>query len=133
MAVATVAHQEINVGSSVVIEAPAPNRRYKVVFEDDGDTGYFYALDPAKASQPIQDAVQIYNVKNVTDRQHPSVVEIVWSSDNLKAELLINKQPHAVFDFSSKQGYCLSGFPSSHGEWSKPGHAWSSQATALIK
>jgi hypothetical protein len=133
MAVATVAHQEINVGSSVVIEAPAPNRRYKVVFEDDGETGYFYAVDPVKASQPIQDAVQIYDVKSVDARQRPSVVEIVWSSDNLKAELLINKQAHAVFDFSAKQGYCLSGFPSSHGAWSKSGHAWSSQATDLIK
>ncbi|WP_083919036.1 DUF2251 domain-containing protein [Rudaea cellulosilytica] len=133
MAIATVAHQEIHVGSSVVIEASAPDRRYKVVFEDDGETGYFYAVDPAKVSQPIQDAVQIYNVKSVADRQHPSVVEIVWSSDNLKAELLINKQPHAVFDFSAKQGYCLSGFPPSHSGWSKAGHAWSSQVSDLIK
>jgi hypothetical protein len=133
MAIATVAHQEIKVGNPIVIEAPAPDRRFKVVFEDDGDTGYFYAVDPAKASQPIQDAVQIYNVKSVADRQHPSVVEIVWSSDNLKAELLINKQPHAVFDFATKQGYCRSGFPPSDGAWSKSGHAWSSQAAGLIK
>ena len=133
MPIAIVAHQEVKVGTPIVIEAPGPNRRYTVIFEDDGDTGYFYAVDPAKDPEPIQDAVQIYNVQAVTDRAIPSVVEIVWSSDNLKAELLINKQPHAVFDFAAKQGYCRSGFPTSHGEWSKAGHTWSSQATDLIK
>jgi hypothetical protein len=90
-------------------------------------------VDPAKASQPIQDALQIYNVQSVADREHPSTVEVVWSSDNLKAELLINKQPHSVFDFAARQGYCRTGFPASQGEWSKPGHAWSAQATGLIK
>ena len=133
MPIAIVAHQEVRIGTPIVLEAPAPNRRFAVVFEDDGNTGYFYALDPVKKSDPIQDAVQIYNARSVVDRTRPSLVEIIWSSDNLKAELLINKQPHAVFDFAAKQGYCRTGFPPPHGEWSKAGHAWSVDATDLIR
>jgi hypothetical protein len=133
MATAIVAHQEIHVGKKSVIEAPAPKSQYVVVFEDDGETGYFYAVDPSKKSQPIQDAVQIYDVQSVKDRAIPAIVEVVWSSDNLKAALLINKYPHAVFNFSTHQGFCRSNFPAAIGDWSKSGHAWNEQAMAVIK
>ena len=127
------AHQQIHVGTPTVIEAAAPSKRYMVVFEDDGETGYFYAVDPSQRSEPIQDAVQIYNVQQVTDRNLPSDVEIIWSSDNLKAVLLINKFPYAVFDFSAHQGFSRTDFPAAHGSWSKSGHAWSDRAMDLIK
>lgn len=133
MPAAIVAHQEIQIGTKTVIEAPAPNKRYVVVFEDDGKTGYFYALDPSKPKQPIQDALQIYNVQAVKDRNVPSVAEVVWSSDNSKAALYINKYPHAVFDFGAKQGYSRSGFPPANGDWSAAGHKWNEHAIDLIK
>jgi hypothetical protein len=132
MPVAIVVHQEIHIGTPTVVEAPAPDRRFKVVFEDDGSTGYFYALDSSSAGQPIQDALHIYDAKRLIGHKHPTV-EIAWSSDGLKAELLLDKEPQAVFDFSAKRGYCRTGFPPSHGAWLIAGHSWSSQAPALIK
>jgi hypothetical protein len=37
------------------------------VFEDDGRTGYFYALDESLEGNPILDAVHIYNVEDISD------------------------------------------------------------------
>ena len=87
------------------------------VFEDDGATGYFYAYDRSKNESPILDALHIYNVRNVSDREVPSVVDIIWSTDGLKAALLINDYAHAVIDFEGKRAYCRTGFPPPTGAW----------------
>jgi hypothetical protein len=130
---ASIAAQEIlQVGTSTVVEASAPCSNNAVVFEDDGETGYFYALDHSKR-EPIQDALHIYDVKNVTDRSKPSTVQVVWTEDGTKALLLINRYPHAAFDFSAKQGFCRSDFPPPEGEWSKSGHAWHDAVLELFK
>jgi hypothetical protein len=39
------AQNELLVGDGLVVEAPAGEGPYVVVFEDDEETGYFYALD----------------------------------------------------------------------------------------
>jgi len=130
---AIVARQQLHVGTKTVVEGSSLDGRFTVVFEDDGGTGYFYALDPSVSPQPIQDTLHIYNVKDVSGRDIPSAIEIAWSSDNLKAALLINRIFHAVFDFSAKQGYCRTGFPPRISSWSQDGHAWSDQAIDLIK
>ncbi|MHA6139534.1 DUF2251 domain-containing protein [Pseudomonas mohnii] len=96
----------MHVGQGSVTEAPAEVGTYVVVFEDDEDTGYFYALDTAAEGNPIQDALHIYNVADVSDKHKPSSVKIGWSVDHSKAALLINDYPHAIFDFTAKQGYC---------------------------
>jgi hypothetical protein len=134
MSIDVVAEEEINVGEPAVIEGPAPKGPYVAVFEDDGETGYFYALDTRLEETPIQDAVQIYNVANITDRHKPSLVTIGWSEDHQKAVLLINEHPHAVFDFSAKQGFCRTGYPppNSKGVWSTSGHSWSDMAIKLF-
>jgi hypothetical protein len=46
------------------------------VFEDDGQAGYLYALDMSAAGNPMQDALHIYNVMQIADREIPSVVMI---------------------------------------------------------
>jgi hypothetical protein len=104
------------------------------VFEDDGDTGYFYALDTSVEGNPFQDAVHIYNTANVTDREKPVFAAIGWSIDNKKVVLLINDYPHAIFDFDGKQGYCRTGFPPPNrsGKWSIGGHSWSESAIELF-
>jgi hypothetical protein len=121
-----VAAQEIKVGNEFVIEGPSPTPPFVAVFEDDGETGYFYALDTTREENPILDALHIYDVEGVTDRHLPSTVQIVWSMDDRKAALLINDYPHAVFDFVARRGYCRDGFPPVEGEggWSPDGHAW---------
>src|SRR5262245_55648063 len=94
-----VAVKRVRVGLPVVVEGRSPNRRFAVVFEDDGETGYLYAVDLRKKEDAVLDAVQIYNVKDVADREEESAVQLVWSSDGLKGALYINEYLHAVFDF----------------------------------
>ena len=116
----------LNVGEQDAFEFKSPQGEFSVVFEDDGDTGFFYALDYSDKLQPIQEAMHIYNVKAVTDKNNPSVVRIAWSADGTKAGLWINDYPHAVFDFAAKRGYCRSNFPKP-GKWKKQDFSWSDE------
>ncbi len=111
------ANQTINVGEPTVIESYTPDETFGVVFEDDGETAYFYALNCSLTDQPIVDAMHIYSVEGVTDRHIPSEVHILWSSDFRKAVLIINRYPHAVFDFETKRGYSRDQFPEPSCGW----------------
>ena len=133
MSAKVVVQQQISIGQKAVVEAPSPDKKHLVVFEDDGDTGYFYAMDMARSDNPIVDALHIYNARNVTDRHVPSTVQIVWSADDLKAMLLINRYPHAVFDFAAKRGYCRTGFPPPDKRWTAHGHEWDEKATEMFR
>ena len=126
-----VAENTIRVGKKVVVEGPSPTLPLVAVFEDDGETGYFYALDTSRADNPIVDALHIYDVEAVTDRKLPSKIQIAWSPDHRKAVLLINDYPHAVFDFVTRRGYCRDGFPPgspAEAGWSPNGHDWDDAA-----
>ncbi len=130
---AVVAEVSITVGVPVVVEAPAPSTHYGAVFEDDGDTGYFYGLDFTLEDQPVVDARHIYNVAQVTDRATPSVVQIVWSADGLKTALIVNRFPHAVIDFAARRSYCRTEFPPPNEAWSANGVAWDDAALDLFR
>ena len=132
MAVITTAKEIITVGTTSFIEGLSVNETFCAVFEDDGDTGYFYALDLSAGGNKIQNAVNIYNVKDVKDKEIPSEIKICWSQDGLKTLLVINNYPHAVFDFSSKTGYCRTGFPSPNIKSGWTGHNWSDSAINLF-
>ena len=121
------------VGNKEVLDSKSPKNDFAVVFEDDSDTGYLYALDTARKEQPILDAVSIYDVKNVTDRDKPSKFVIIWSVDGLKAALFINNYPHAVFDFSAKRGYCRRNFPEPDKKWTTFSHEWADSALDLFR
>lgn len=125
-------HAELVVGRPIVVEAPSPGGRFGVVFEDDGDTGYFYALDFSAGDNPIQEAVAIYNAAQVTDRGKPSRLAIAWSRDGLAAGLWINDHPHAVFDFARQRGYSRTNFPPP-GKWKSYDFAWDDAALDLFR
>jgi hypothetical protein len=114
----------------------SPRGQYSAVFEDDGETGYFYAVDVSRTDQMIFDAVQIYDTSNVVDRDQPSKLAIVWSDDGLKCALLINRFAHAAFDFEAKRGYCRMNFPNfpndAEGCWSQSDQSWSDDAVAWL-
>src|SRR5262245_48333557 len=133
MPVNLIAEETIKIGQPITVEGPSPSTQFGVVFEDDGETGYLYGLDFSRQGQPIVDALHIYNVKQVTDQTQASVVQIVWSQDGLKAGLVINKYPHAIFDFAARRGYCRTGFPPADPKWTNFGHAWDDEAEALFK
>ena len=46
-------------GEEQVIKSLAPEGMLAAVFEDDGQTGYFYALDESVEGNPIQDAITL--------------------------------------------------------------------------
>ena len=118
------ARETFTVGEKVAIQAPAEAPPYSVVFEDDGKTGYLYALDNSRRDNPIVDALLIYNVEQITDRHLPCKLEVVWSGDNLVAVLFLNRRPHAAFDFGARRGYCRCGFPPPRGDWATHDHEW---------
>jgi hypothetical protein len=75
----------------VFVACDAPGQLNSAVFEDDGETAYFYAVDLTRSGNTILDAVNVYNGANVTDRDRPSTLSIIWSDDGLQCALLINR------------------------------------------
>jgi hypothetical protein len=106
---------EFIVGEETFVESVAENNN-AVLFEDDCETGYFYAID-INNNLTILDALHIYDVANIIDKQKTSEIKILWTLDLSKAFLSINNYYHAVFDFEAKGGYCRNGFPESKSVW----------------
>ncbi|WP_151444328.1 DUF2251 domain-containing protein, partial [Cronobacter sakazakii] len=79
MAILVTIQAELVVGEAQVIKSLAPEGMLAAVFEDDGETGYFYALDESVDGNPIQDALHIYNAEDISDGHVPSDVKIGWS------------------------------------------------------
>jgi hypothetical protein len=120
-------------GDGLLIGSQSEQEAYAVAFEDDGQTGYFYARKSMNG--PILDAVHIYDVTAVKDRDRVSEYKIGWSPSGRQAVLMINGYPHAVFDFERQKGWCRSGFPPapSNEEWSVDGHAWDESCLANFR
>jgi len=105
----------VQVGIPITLESVHPLEPIGVMFEDDGDTGYFYGLNfdskEKDAKFKIVDAVHIYDVKNITDSEKPCRFHILWSADGLKTVLMINSYPHAIINFERGTACCRTGFP----------------------
>jgi hypothetical protein len=127
-----VAERLFQIGSAGIVEGPSPSTEFAAVFEDDGKTGVFYAVNPTETDSIILDALFVYNVEAVADREEPSQIQILWSGDGRKTALLINGYPHAVFDFAAQRGYCRTGFPPADPQWTKFSHAWDDAALDLF-
>ena len=106
------------VGQDTFIDSISPAKAYAVMFEDNRETGYFYAANTEPALQ-ILDALHIYNVVSVVDKEKPCTIQIIWSDDGLIASLLINSYCHAIFDFDKRAGYCRNGFPEISSAWTR--------------
>jgi len=107
------------------LDGPSPKTpHYHAVFEDNGETGYFYAYDLTNEEQPILDVLHVYNVESIADREKPSLFQIFWSADGLKAALFINNYPHAVFNLESQRGFCRTNFPPPNPAFTKHTHEW---------
>jgi hypothetical protein len=104
------AETTIRVGVEYVVESDSPDGKRGVVFEDDGDTGYFYARDFSRPDL-FADALHVYDSSAVVDPERPSKLRIIWSSDFMVAALLINRRPHVIFHFGECCGYSERPFP----------------------
>jgi hypothetical protein len=114
----------IHIGQPIVVESNSNNVPFGVVFEDDGETGYFYAVDNSRtAADEVVDALWIYDVKSSPDKSQPRTIQIRWSVNGLKAGLFVDGSPQAVFDFSARRGYNRANSPATS-TWSRSNHAW---------
>ena len=114
--------QNFVAGEDTFVESFSPENRYGVVFEDDGDTAYFYAVekDPSTKEQRILDALHIYEKENINDEEiKQSILLIIWSKDWLKCALVINNFCNAIFDFEKQGGYNINEFPPPNDFWTK--------------
>ena len=105
------------IGDKFILQLDAPSRLLTVVFEDDGDTGYFYALAPTPSGElELLDALHVYNAE--ADLRGTDIrLELAWSADGARAGLRVNAALWALFDFEAERGWSRSNFPPPAGKW----------------
>jgi hypothetical protein len=124
--------ETITLGNPITLECPSPKTSFAVIFEDDGETGYFYGLNLENQEQPVLDSLHIYNVKDILDKDVSVNVEILWTEDGLKSCLQINKFSHAIFDFESRKAFCRTNSPRPDRRFTNS-HKWKEEALELFK
>ncbi len=115
-------------GEDLFIESVSPENSFGVVFEDDGESAYFYAVerDPEGTALQVLDALHIHEgtgepgaTEPGADPIPPAKLQIVWSRDWLKCALVIDGQCHALFDFEAHGGYNINEFPPPNEIWTQ--------------
>ncbi|HMH20486.1 MAG TPA: DUF2251 domain-containing protein [Puia sp.] len=132
-------------GEDNFIESFSPENKYGTIFEDDGETAYFYAVERDAEGQGLKvlDALHIYEADepgevdgnrldeagevdgNKADGvaggagKKTSKLIIVWSKDWKKCALVIDGYCHAIFDFEAQSGYNINEFPPPNSIWTK--------------
>ncbi len=116
-------------GEDLFVESFSSENLYGVVFEDDGQTAYFYAVEKDKegAGLRVLDALHIREtgVEPAEDgpssdpTQKPSKLQIVWSRDWMKSALVIDGFCHALFDFIAHGGHNINEFPPPNEFWTQ--------------
>ena len=126
--------QAVRIGSKFVLQEDSPSRLSTVVFEDDGETGYFYALAPTSSGElELLDALHIYNAE--ADLRDTDIrLELLWDEQGTRAGLRINASLWAAFDFDSETGWSRSNFPPPAGRWQMAGARpdWSDEIIKLF-
>lgn len=120
-------------GQDLFLESSSPENRYGVVFEDDGDSAYFYAVekDAEGDGMRVLDALHIHEEDDPEEEDEaeeeddaeedfePADLKIIWSRDWLKCALVLDGYVHALFDFENQGGYNISEFPPPNEVWTK--------------
>ncbi len=117
--------ETIRVGREVVVESIAPGG-HGAVFEDDGDTGYLYAVQ-AGDERRILDALHVYDAGSVSDAAREHELEIVWDDAGTHAALRLNGYVHAMIGFDPPLAMCVGEFPAADGSF-VGSHEWDEQA-----
>jgi hypothetical protein len=106
-------------GEDLFLESFAPENAYGVVFEDDGETAFFYAVEKPGEELRILDALHIHETDDESEPLPPAKLKIIWSRDWLKAALVIDDHVHALFDFEAHGGYNINEFPPPNDFWTQ--------------
>jgi hypothetical protein len=112
-------NQQITIGENTYLESRSPENSFAVMFEDDTESGYFYAADINAATQEIRilDMLHIYDVESIAPEERQATASMIWSTDWLRCALVINQYCHAIFDFENQGGYSRHEFPPPNGIW----------------
>ncbi|HWB92661.1 MAG TPA: DUF2251 domain-containing protein [Puia sp.] len=112
--------QQWTPGEDLFLESFSPENHYGVVFEDDGETAYFYAVekDDEGAGLRILDALHIRESGEVSAADGTDL-KIIWSRDWLKCALVLDSFVHALFDFGNQSGYNINEFPPPNEFWTQ--------------
>ncbi|MES1160039.1 MAG: DUF2251 domain-containing protein [Bacteroidota bacterium] len=131
--------QDFVPGQDNFIESFSPENNYGVVFEDDGETGYFYAVEKDKDGSGLRvlDALHIYEAEEFLATKEAisgaasgappkggkavmtSRLLIIWARDWMKCALVIDGQCQAIYNFETQGGYNLNEFPPPNDIWTK--------------
>ncbi len=101
-----------------------------MVFEDEGVAAYAYACDRSQETQEqaILDAMLIYNVASLEDRERERLAAVQWSADGVEAVLYLDGTAQALIDFGRHEACCRTNFPnfmeSEQDRWRQSSHAW---------
>jgi hypothetical protein len=128
-------------GEDLFVESFSPESPYGAVFEDDGQTAYFYAVEKDQEGTGLRvlDALHILETgvepdeeedaaldtapESITDVpaavQKASKLQIVWSRDWMKCALVIDGLCHALFDFIAHGGHNINEFPPPNELWTQ--------------
>jgi hypothetical protein len=133
-------------GEDLFIESVSPENSFGVVFEDDGESAYFYAVerDPGGTALQVLDALHIHEEAGEPEATEPGTetgatepgtepgatelgadplppakLQILWSRDWLKCALVIDGRCHALFDFEAHGGYNINEFPPPNEIWTQ--------------
>jgi hypothetical protein len=108
-------------GEDLFMESFSPENRNGVIFEDDGDAAYFYAVekDEEGVGLRVLDALHIHEREEGEHEPRRSRLQLIWSRDWLKCALVIDGQCHALFDFEAQGGYNINRWPPPNAIWTK--------------
>jgi hypothetical protein len=104
----------------VIASFPPASKGLGAVFEDDGTTGYFYVVDQGGEDMEMLDALHIYDVADVTDKQEPVTAQIFWNEEENAVALILNGTCHALYDVKRQAGFCRNAFPEAKNGQTEP-------------
>jgi hypothetical protein len=136
--------QTWNPGEDLFLESFSPENHYGVIFEDDGEAAYFYAVekDDEGVGLRVLDALHIREIGESEEWEEdeasedeepeedgeedefdedaqPADLKIIWSRDWLKCALVLDGYVHAIFDFENQGGYNINEFPPPNSIWTQ--------------
>ena len=145
----------IRIGDGRLVSySPVRELPWRVVFEDEGAAGYWYACDGRRATVhedfdvTVMDAMLVYNVDAIrnasglnvdalpdpvpVDKEPTRLLTVEWSRDGQRAALRLDGVPQVLIDFQARESYCRSNFPNfvddGRNQWRSTDHSWNEQA-----